>query len=193
MQSTGTMCGLPLSVTPTWTGLPLPLRVVSKNHCKTEQMLLEYIIHSKNTNQIGMESSYVSFIQQKDFNAIPPSQYRIALPHCKLPIMTHLPLLLGLSLPCLAWQKARHHFNMPWLQLLQPHGFPTSIPTHTPTLASYPYQRIFADYFHCRGYNNLVIVDRYFNWPIVEKITSSSITWGDISQLIESLMNSIPM
>ena len=33
----------------------------------------------------------------------------------------------------------------------------------------YPFQRICADYFHYKGANYLVIVDRYSNWPIIER------------------------
>ncbi len=41
-------------------------------------------------------------------------------------------------------------------------------PTH-PTLAKYPFQCICADFFHYQGSNYLVVVDRYSNWPIVER------------------------
>ena len=34
---------------------------------------------------------------------------------------------------------------------------------------AYPFQCICADYFHYQGFNYLVIVDRYSNWPIVER------------------------
>ena len=33
----------------------------------------------------------------------------------------------------------------------------------------YPFQLLCADYFHYQGVNNLVIVDRYSNRPIVER------------------------
>ena len=46
----------------------------------------------------------------------------------------------------------------------QPHAPPIS-----PTPASYPFQCICADYFHYGGNNYLVLVDRYSNWPIVER------------------------
>ena len=42
-------------------------------------------------------------------------------------------------------------------------------PPIPPTLASYPFQCICADYFHYGGYNYLVIADHYSNWPIVER------------------------
>ena len=42
--------------------------------------------------------------------------------------------------------------------------------TPTPPLSPvYPFQCICADFFHYAGVNYLVIVDRYSNWPIVEK------------------------
>ena len=34
---------------------------------------------------------------------------------------------------------------------------------------AYPFQCLVADYFHYRGHNSLVAVDRYSNWPIVEQ------------------------
>ena len=40
----------------------------------------------------------------------------------------------------------------------------------TPLLSpAYPFQCICADYFHYKGCNYLVVVDRYSNWPIVER------------------------
>ena len=40
----------------------------------------------------------------------------------------------------------------------------------TPLLSpDYPFQCICADFFHYKGMNYLVIVDRYSNWPIVER------------------------
>ncbi len=44
-----------------------------------------------------------------------------------------------------------------------------ALPPTPPTLAEYPFQCICADYFHHRGQNYLVIIDRYSNWPIVER------------------------
>ena len=35
---------------------------------------------------------------------------------------------------------------------------------------SYPFQCVCADYFKYNGYNYLVIVDRYSNWPIIEQV-----------------------
>ena len=44
-----------------------------------------------------------------------------------------------------------------------------SAPPYPPTAPAYPFQCIAADYFHYRGHNYLVVVDRYSNWPIVEE------------------------
>ena len=47
---------------------------------------------------------------------------------------------------------------------------PSSPPTPmTPPV--YPFQCICADFFHYKGCNYLVVVDRYSNWPIVERST----------------------
>jgi len=46
----------------------------------------------------------------------------------------------------------------------QPHAPPTP-----PISPAYPFQCIAADYFHHRGHNYLVVVDRYSNWPVVEE------------------------
>jgi len=42
-------------------------------------------------------------------------------------------------------------------------------PPMPPTLAAYPFQYICVDYFHYKGINYLVIINRYSNWPIVER------------------------
>ena len=44
-----------------------------------------------------------------------------------------------------------------------------ALPPTPPTLPVYPFQCICADYFHYKGHTYLVIVDRYSNWPIVER------------------------
>ncbi|KAK3788810.1 hypothetical protein RRG08_029257 [Elysia crispata] len=44
---------------------------------------------------------------------------------------------------------------------------PSSPPTPLST-PEYPFQYICADFFHYKGANYVAIVDRYFNWPIVE-------------------------
>lgn len=45
-----------------------------------------------------------------------------------------------------------------------PNAPPT--PLFDPT---YPFQCVCADFFHYKGYNYLLVVDRYSNWPIVER------------------------
>ena len=44
-----------------------------------------------------------------------------------------------------------------------------ALPPTPPILSAYPFQCICADYFHYQGFHYLVIVDRYSNWPIVER------------------------
>ena len=50
---------------------------------------------------------------------------------------------------------------------------PSAPPTPL-TNPTYPFQLICADYFHHKGHNYLVIVDRYSNWPIVERAEDGS-------------------
>ena len=57
-------------------------------------------------------------------------------------------------------------------------------PLTPPTQPVYPFQCVCADFFHYKGVNYLVIVDRYSNWPIVEK------TSGGSQGLIDSLRRS---
>ena len=49
-----------------------------------------------------------------------------------------------------------------------------SAPPIPPTLPVYPFQCVSADYFDYKGVHYLVIVDRYSNWPIVEKASGGS-------------------
>ena len=50
-----------------------------------------------------------------------------------------------------------------------------SQPNPPPTpMALYPFQCIAADYFHHAGNSYLVAVDRFFNWPIIEKAKDRS-------------------
>jgi len=49
-----------------------------------------------------------------------------------------------------------------------------SAPPMPQILPDYPFQCICADYFHYRGISYLVIVDRYSNWPIVERASGGS-------------------
>lgn len=51
----------------------------------------------------------------------------------------------------------------------QPNAPPTPL-----TLPIYPFQCICADFFHYKGKAYLVIVDRYSNWPIVERTTGGA-------------------
>ena len=45
----------------------------------------------------------------------------------------------------------------------------TSAPPFPPTTPVYPFQSICADFFQYKGFNYLVIVDRYSNWLIIER------------------------
>lgn len=47
-------------------------------------------------------------------------------------------------------------------------------PPYPPTTPAYPFQCVAADYFHYRGHNYLVVVDRYSNWPIVEECANGA-------------------
>lgn len=49
-----------------------------------------------------------------------------------------------------------------------------ALPPTQPTPSEYPFQCICLDYFHYKGHSYLVIVDRYTNWPIVEKAKEGS-------------------
>ncbi|XP_048237502.1 uncharacterized protein K02A2.6-like [Haliotis rufescens] len=51
----------------------------------------------------------------------------------------------------------------------QPCGPPTP-----PVYPVYPFQPVRADFFHYKGINYLVVVDRYSNWPIVERTSSGA-------------------
>ena len=47
-------------------------------------------------------------------------------------------------------------------------------PPTPPTQPEYPFQCVCSDYFHYKGHAYLVIVDRYSNWPIVERAINGS-------------------
>ena len=49
-----------------------------------------------------------------------------------------------------------------------------SAPPTPPITPAYPFQCLVADYFHYRGHNYLVIVDRYSNWPIMEEAANGA-------------------
>ena len=59
-----------------------------------------------------------------------------------------------------------------------------SAPPTPPVLPVYPFQCVCADFFTYKGNSYLVIVDRYSNWPIVERTT------GGADGLIDSLRRS---
>lgn len=56
----------------------------------------------------------------------------------------------------------------------------SALPPTPPTLAEYPFQCICADYCHYKGCNYLVIVDRYSNWPIVERAKDGALGLIDV-------------
>ncbi|KAK3894552.1 hypothetical protein Pcinc_001708 [Petrolisthes cinctipes] len=69
-----------------------------------------------------------------------------------------------------------------------------SAPPTPPCQPAYPFQCLVSDYFHYRGWNYLVAVDRYRNWPIVEEAAGGSsgliialhrifVTYGIIDEL----------
>ena len=47
-------------------------------------------------------------------------------------------------------------------------------PPTPPSIPVYPFQAICADFFHHAGHNYLVIVDRYSNWPIIERAANGA-------------------
>ena len=49
-----------------------------------------------------------------------------------------------------------------------------SVPPYPPVQPAYPFQCICADYFHYKGLNYLFVVDRYSNWPIIERAHDGS-------------------
>ena len=51
-----------------------------------------------------------------------------------------------------------------------------ALPPTLPTLPEYPFQCICADYFLYQGHTYLVIVDRYSNWPIVERADNGALS-----------------
>ena len=51
----------------------------------------------------------------------------------------------------------------------QPNPPPTPL-----TPPEYPFQHVCADFFHYKGVNYLVVVDRYSNWPIVERTSNGA-------------------
>ncbi|KAK3752546.1 hypothetical protein QZH41_003484, partial [Actinostola sp. cb2023] len=49
-----------------------------------------------------------------------------------------------------------------------------SAPPFPSTTPAYPFQCICADYFQYKGFNYLVVVDRYSNWPVIERAQDGS-------------------
>lgn len=49
-----------------------------------------------------------------------------------------------------------------------------SAPPEDPPIPKYPFQLICADFFHYTGHYYLVVVDRYSNWPVVDKAEGGS-------------------
>lgn len=49
-----------------------------------------------------------------------------------------------------------------------------SAPPTPPATPEYPFQCVCADFFHYKGVNYLVVVDRYSNWPVVERADNGS-------------------
>ena len=47
-------------------------------------------------------------------------------------------------------------------------------PPQDPSIPRYPFQLICADFFHHKGHNYLVVVDRYSNWPVVDRAEDGS-------------------
>ena len=56
------------------------------------------------------------------------------------------------------------------------------MPPYPPPNPRYPFQLVSSDYFYYNGYNYLVLVDRYSNWPVVKRCKEES-----SSELISSL------
>ena len=49
-----------------------------------------------------------------------------------------------------------------------------SAPPSPPVPPAYPFQCVCANFFHYKGIHYLVVVDRYSNWPIIERATEGS-------------------
>ena len=73
----------------------------------------------------------------------------------------------GITIAIINFRASCDHCNR--MAPSQPNAPPT--PSVLPV---YPFQCVCADYFKYGGSNYLVVVDRYSNWPIVEKSTEGS-------------------
>ena len=69
---------------------------------------------------------------------------------------------LGITPAITATRTNCHHCNRMARSQLNAPSFPSVLP-------AYPFQCISADFFHYKGKNYLVVVDRYSNWPIIEQ------------------------
>ena len=52
-----------------------------------------------------------------------------------------------------------------------------SAPSTSPILPDYPFQHNCTDFFHDKGIYYLVIVDRYSNWPVIERTSDGAIVF----------------
>ena len=73
----------------------------------------------------------------------------------------------GITPAITATQANCHHCNR--MAPSQPNA-----PPFPPVLPAYLFQCISADFFHYKGKNYLVVVDRYSNWPIIEQAQAGS-------------------
>ena len=80
----------------------------------------------------------------------------------------------GITAAIMSTRDNCHHCNR--MAPSQPSAPPTQ-----PVLPAYPFQCICADFFSHKGVTYLVTVDRYSNWPIIEKAT------GGAKGLVDSL------
>ena len=76
----------------------------------------------------------------------------------------------------LAWDHPCHTKNEGTMCSVQPNShIATNRTTHTHDAASiYPFQCICADFFSYKGTNYLLVVDRYINWPVVERASDGA-------------------
>lgn len=73
-----------------------------------------------------------------------------------------------------AWNDCITSVSAQYIQCNRIAPFIPSAPPTPLVSPEYPFQCLCADFFHHKGTNYLVIVDRYSNWPIVEKSSDSA-------------------
>ena len=73
----------------------------------------------------------------------------------------------GITSAITATQTTCHHCNLMVPSQPNPPPFP-------PLLSAYPFQCISAYFFHYKGKNHLVVIDRYSNWPIIKQAQAGS-------------------